>query len=118
VGAGLPTYVRLTIGGADHACHCEARGGHAACACPICFPDLDEDGVRHDVSVKGRCGDDDPGWRTLAQPSVPTTGFVVAPAPEGVVVRVSMRQLSTQWSHAPDPRPPRALAPFPGRLES
>lgn len=114
VGAPLPTYARLVGGERDHACHCESRGGHAHCACPKCFPELaaDDGLVAPDRdAVSGRCGDDDPGWRTLAIPAVPANeGFVVVPPLARARVARAPDTPPPQWSSAPDPRPPRGVA--------
>jgi len=40
--AGLPALARVLHGPATHVCHCEARGGHTSCACPVCHPDDSE----------------------------------------------------------------------------
>ena len=115
VGAPLPTYARLAAGERDHTCHCETRGGHAHCACPKCFPELasgDDKLAAHDRdAVSGRCGDDDPGWRTLAVPAVPANdGFVIVPPLVRVIVPRAPEPPPPQWSSAPDPRPPRGVA--------
>lgn len=115
VGASLPTYARLVGGERDHACHCEARGGHAHCACPKCFPELASDdrlSAPDRDTVSGRCGDDDPGWRTLAVPAVPANdGFVIVPPLTRAIVSRAPDTPPRQWSSAPDPRPPRGVAP-------
>gem|GEM_PF-5750874 len=108
VGAAMPTWARLVAGPAEHACNCEVRGGHAHCACPLCFPELNDDEDAHGApSVTGRCGKDDAGWRTLACAGVPDSPFVVL-APLGVVDPPRTPPLErTQWGPRPEPRPPR-----------
>ena len=108
-GSAAPAYARVLFGPADHVCHCEARGGHATCGCPICFPELaaDDDGVL--PTAKGRCGDDDAGIRTLAQPAVlPALGTVV-----GVLTRTPLATVLPRppppRHDAPEPRPPRSV---------
>lgn len=107
-GSAAPAYARVLFGPAEHVCHCEARGGHATCGCPICFPELaaDDDGVL--PTAKGRCGDDDAGVRTLAQPAVlPALGTVVSVLTRTTLASILPRPLPPRHD-APEPRPPRA----------
>lgn len=111
-GASAPAYAKLVFGPADHVCHCEARGGHATCGCPICFPELadDDDGPAHGLpSVKGHCGDDEAGVRTLGQPAVMPASISVV----GVVGLTAHLPPAPRAGPAPvlapDPRPPRLL---------
>lgn len=110
-GPAAPVFARMIGGPPVHACHCDARGGHAHCACPICFPELVETDVPAiDPTTQiatGICGDDDPAWRTLAVPAVPAVGFSLAPVIRSVAAAPSTNDLSTQWTDSPDPRPPR-----------
>lgn len=110
VGAALPAWARTIAGPEAHVCHCETSGGHAHCACPVCFPELkdaNDDLVFGQPMVSSRCGKDDPGWRTLACAGVPTSGFVVA-APLARVEQVIAPPMSeTQWVGPPDLPPPR-----------
>ena len=120
VGAAMPTWARLVFGPEAHTCTCEATSGHghAHCACPLCFPELraeddttgDEGtgGVAADgPKVTGRCGKDDPGWRTLACAAVPPSSFVIAPAPENAAAELTVSTIVSQWSTLPDLPPPR-----------
>lgn len=100
---------KLLAGEHAHVCHCEVRGGHATCACPICIPSLRDDDDHVLPTFKGTCGDDDPLLRHAAEPMVLPAMQVVAvlpwleapppPAPSDLEGR----------SHdPPEPRPPRA----------
>jgi hypothetical protein len=108
LGGAAPSYARLAFGDADHVCHCDARGGHAECACPRCFPELEDGLFAADPSVRGKCGDDDAGWRTLSQPacaeasSAPVVALVVH---DDLVPREP--PLASRSLDGPDPRPPR-----------
>jgi hypothetical protein len=110
VGASMPAYARLLGGPAAHVCHCEpsAGSGHAACACPICFSELNDVDAFGAPTVAGRCGTDDAGWRTLSDPAVPSVGFVVL-APAARVAPTSAWPLEPpQWRERPELPPPRA----------
>lgn len=110
VGAAMPAWARTIAGPAAHVCHCETRGGHAHCACPVCFPELkdgNDDLVAGQPVLSGRCGKDDPGWRTLACAGVPTSGFVVAAPLAGIERVLSPPMSETQWVGPPDLPPPR-----------
>lgn len=110
VGAAMPAYARLLGGPHAHACACEVRGGHATCACPLCFPELrDADALRDPSapSISGRCGTDDPGWRTLSAPVVATSDFVLVAPLESVVLPVPLLLSPTAWSERPELPPPR-----------
>lgn len=110
VGAALPAWARTIAGPEAHVCHCETRGGHAHCACPVCFPELkdgNDDLFAGVPSMSGRCGKDDPGWRTLACAGVPTSAFVVSPPLDHVTLSLAPPVFETQWVGPPDLRPPR-----------
>lgn len=104
-GAALPVLARLHAGEHAHVCHCDTRGGHAACACPVCFPELQDDDALGHASVSGKCGDDDAGWRTLATPGVLAAAYVVAPA-AGRVAGLAEPDLVTGEGRAPPEVPP------------
>lgn len=108
VGAAMPTYARLLGGPHAHACTCEVRGGHAHCACPLCFPELNEIDTHGAPSLTGRCGTDDPGWRTLASPAVPTSDFVLVAPILRIELPLSPPLSPTQWAERPELPPPRA----------
>ena len=109
VGPAAPSYAHLVAGPAVHNCHCEARGGHAECACPICFPELrSPDDAFAPNLLKSSCGDDEPGWRSDAPRAVPSSTLVVvaAPLPERVAPPLPM-MAPPRLALTPDPRPPR-----------
>lgn len=107
VGAAMPAYARLLGGPHAHACSCEVRGGHATCACPLCFPELDDVDTFGAPSMAGRCGTDDPGWRTLSAPAVATSGFVLVAPLESVVLPAPPLLTPSAWSERPELPPPR-----------
>lgn len=108
VGAAMPAWARLAGGPPEHACKCEVRGGHAHCACPLCFPELgDDDLVTGLASAKGKCGDDDPGWRTLACAGVPVSSFVVAPPLGRIEPEAAPPDALSHAVAPPEPPPPR-----------
>lgn len=109
VGAAAPSYAHLVAGPAVHNCHCEARGGHAECACPICFPALrSPDDAFAPSLLKSSCGDDDPGWQTDAVRAVPPSLLVVLapPLPDRLVPLLPVAA-PPRLALTPDPRPPR-----------
>jgi disulfide bond formation protein DsbB len=109
VGGSLPWLARWVSGPSTHVCHCETGAGHAHCSCPICFPDLD-DGSEHLASeVKGKCGDDDTGWRTLSQPAVFAVGAIVLPCAHERVTVTRQHDVPSRALAPPDPPPPRSL---------
>jgi hypothetical protein len=111
LGASMPAYARLLAGPQPHVCHCEtSSGGHAHCACPICFPELraDDDLLIGGGVAKGVCGDDDPAYRPVVDQGVfaPT---VTALLPEDRSERlVPYQREHVSRSYSVDPRPPRA----------
>ena len=112
LGPSAPSLARMISGPPAHACHCDVRGGHGHCACPICFPELaarDAHSVDPTAPIAtGACGDEDPAWRTLAVPGIPPSGFRLVAVTIGPVVTAPIsRDLTTQWTQGPDPRPPR-----------
>jgi hypothetical protein len=111
VGAAMPAYARLLGGPHAHSCSCEVRrgttSGHAHCACPVCFPELDDMDAFGAPTVAGRCGTDDPGWRTLSAPAVPTPDFVIVAPLARVELPLTPLIAPTQWSDAPELPPPR-----------
>lgn len=112
-GAALPAYARLAglAGPQAHACDCDAHGtgsGHARCACPLCFPELNDVDTFGAPSMSGRCGNDDPGWRTLSAPAVPTSDFVLVAPLARIEMPLSPPLSPTQWATRPELPPPRA----------
>jgi hypothetical protein len=108
VGGAMPAYARLVGGPHAHACNCEVVGGHAHCACPLCFPELNDVETFGGPAMTGRCGVDDPGWRTLSSPAVPTSPFVLVALLVGVEQPRSLPLAPTQWADRPELPPPRA----------
>lgn len=107
-GAAMPAYARLLGGPNAHACTCEVRLGHAHCACPLCFPELNDVDTFGAPSLSGRCGTDDPGWRTLSSPAVPTSEFVLVALLAGVALPPPPSLSPEQWAERPELPPPRA----------
>ncbi|MBX3192708.1 MAG: hypothetical protein KF819_37335 [Labilithrix sp.] len=108
LGAAMPAWARLVAGPAEHACHCETRGGHAHCACPLCFPELREVETFGAPSVSGKCGTDDPGWRAHANPAVIASDFVLAASLAHLTVPDAPILPPPLWSEPPEPPPPRS----------
>jgi hypothetical protein len=110
-GAAMPAYARLVGAPHAHACHCEVGPGgsrHAACACPICFPELNDVDTFGAPTVIGRCGADDPGWRTLSAPAVPTSGSTVLAPLARIELPLPPPISPSQWAERPELPPPRA----------
>jgi hypothetical protein len=110
-GAAMPAYARLAGAPRAHACSCDVGHGdsrHAACACPICFPELNEVDTFGAPSLIGRCGADDPGWRTLSAPAVPTSDFTLVAPLARIELPLSPPISPTQWVERPELPPPRA----------
>jgi hypothetical protein len=112
-GAAMPAYARLLglAGPHVHACDCEARAGHsrhAQCACPLCFPELNDVDTYGAPSMTGRCGNDDPGWRTLSAPAVPTSDFVLVAPLARIELPLAPPISPSQWAERPELPPPRA----------
>jgi hypothetical protein len=79
LSSALPTFARVLGGPAPHVCHCEIRGGHSTCACPICNPDRD-DLKLSEASIRGQCGDEDLAFGAALGAAVPPpSGFAIAP---------------------------------------
>ncbi len=111
LGPAAGFYTKLLAGAPAHVCHCDVRGGHALCACPICFPELrhehDDDDERR-PSIGGVCGDQTPALRSFAVVAIPptvATGLLAGwhdatppPAPH---------ELLPRSKDPPDLRPPR-----------
>jgi hypothetical protein len=110
LGATLPVYARFFAGPKAHACHCEIGAGHAHCACPICFPELEPDLLSMTESVKGRCGDDDRGWRTLSEPAVLVAPVITLAPHARALPSSSPSEIHPVAGDPPEPRPPRAVA--------
>jgi len=101
-------YAKLLAGESSHVCHCEIEGGHAACACPICFPELRSPDDAEVVTVKGACGDPTPLFRGAVQPAFLPSPLVLSPSPADAAVRLPRdARLRPRLHDAPDPPPPR-----------
>jgi hypothetical protein len=105
----MPALARAVAGPPPHVCHCDVRHGHASCACPKCFPDLEEPGFGEDV-LRGQCGDVEAAVRdTMAlDAGVPSPAFVLAPAFVGPALRCRAVVLPEGPPSAPPRRPPRS----------
>lgn len=111
-GAWLPVFSRLVAGPAAHVCHCDARGGHADCACVICFPELGEVEMFGHASASGACGDDEAAVRPFAIPAVvgaSPTG-VIAPSARIAAPRTAARAHEDWCAPPPTPPPERGVA--------
>jgi hypothetical protein len=79
LSSALPMFARALGGPLPHVCHCEIRGGHSTCGCPICNPDRDDLRLS-DASIRGKCGDDDLAFGgALGSAVLPAAGFTVLP---------------------------------------
>jgi hypothetical protein len=79
LSSALPMFARAFSGPAVHVCHCDIRGGHSTCACPVCNPDRD-DLTLSEASLRGKCGDDDLAFgASLGSAVAPPPGVVVVP---------------------------------------
>jgi hypothetical protein len=111
LGPSTGFYAKLVAGRAAHVCHCEVRGGHATCACPICFPELRGDDDGDVATMKGVCGDDDPVVRAASYPAVALTPSSFVPAVDWEIASsfAPPHALRPRSKEPPDPRPPRAI---------
>ncbi|MBX3232397.1 MAG: hypothetical protein KIT84_22495 [Labilithrix sp.] len=111
LGGALPAYARMAAGAQAHVCHCDTGGDHAHCACPICFPELDTSLEVRILSISGKCGDDDTGWRTFGEPGVMPAPFVALVAlTDEETPFAPPRELVTRSCDPPDPPPPRSVS--------
>jgi hypothetical protein len=107
---GLPMLARVIGGPLTDVCHCEVRGGHATCACPICHADSDEFRLT-DESIRGKCGDDDVAFGGAIGVAVLAPGFVLAPAPRAGAASVrAPPNLDSAVKPEPPTPPPRLAA--------
>ncbi len=105
-GAWLPAVARF-VSPTAHACHCSARGGHASCACPICIPELREDGASTHATIRSTCGDEEHAVRPIGGRAVTNTERVVVAL--GAVERVgapTTYDAPISRLRAPPPKPP------------
>lgn len=110
LGGTLPAYARMAAGAKAHVCHCDTAGPHAHCECPICFPDLDTSLEARILSISGKCGDDDQGWRTLSEPGVmPAPVITLAPLVRIVEPSFRVRDFTSRAADPPEPPPPRSI---------
>ena len=105
----LPSFARIVSGEAPHVCHCEMRGGHATCACPICHPDR-EDLRLTEESIRGRCGDKDVVFSAALDVAVPHVFFAFY-APPSLRAPPPHREAGrpARIFVAPPTPPPRAI---------
>ncbi|MBX3187301.1 MAG: hypothetical protein KF819_09805 [Labilithrix sp.] len=109
LGAALPWYAKSLAGPTPHVCHCETGRGHASCACPICFPSLDDDdSAVAEGAVSGRCGDDEVGFRLDLDRGLPLRGAIAIAPPESSSRLAFAAHVAAERFEPPDPRPPRA----------
>jgi hypothetical protein len=104
----LPSALELVFGAPAHVCHCDARGGHASCACPICHPD-DPELKRRVLAIEAPCGDDDNYVAPSLPPAiVPDVSLWVPGAPwiATLETRIETRVLVSM--QGPEPPPPRS----------
>jgi hypothetical protein len=100
-----PSVVEYAFGAPAHLCHCDVRGGHATCACPVCHPE-DADLKARVLAVQGPCGDED----HFVAPDLPPVTVVCIGF--GVPAAVQTEVLSFRiydrkgTSRAPPPVPP------------
>ena len=110
LGGTLPAFARMAAGSKAHVCHCDTAGPHAHCECPICFPDLDTSLETRILSISGKCGDDDTGWKTLSEPGVmPAPVITLVPAVRIVDPAFRVVDLASRRAEPPEPPPPRSL---------
>ena len=110
LGSTLPAYARMVAGPKAHVCHCDTAGPHAHCECPICFPDLDSSLEARILSISGKCGDDDTGWKTLSEPGLmPSPVITLVPAVRIVPLTSEPPNLSSRRLDPPEPPPPRSF---------
>ena len=80
LSSALPALARILGGPMAHVCHCDVRGGHSTCACPVCNPDRDDLRLS-EASLRGKCGDDDPVAGASLGAAVPLPpGVTIVPA--------------------------------------
>ena len=107
----MPAYARLVAGPQPHVCHCETRGGHAHCACPICFPELrGADDLLAGFGggvAKGVCGDDDPVYRPVIDLGVPSATLSATLVERIAILDDPSDPDPVSVSPDIDPRPPR-----------
>jgi hypothetical protein len=104
----FPVFARVIAGPAVHVCHCEVRGGHSACACPICHPERTDLRLSME-SIRGQCGDEDPIFGAalaIALPPTPSVAILRAPvsAPPALVPALGAPEIDL-----PPPTPPPRL---------
>ena len=109
--SALPVFARALGGPVVHVCHCELRGGHSTCGCPICNPDRDDLRLS-EASLRGKCGDDDVTFGAALGSAIlaPASAVVLPPdvaelpAPGGVV------RVEGVFLTPPTPPPRRAFS--------
>jgi hypothetical protein len=104
LSSALPTFARVLGGPLTHVCHCEIRGGHSTCGCPICNPDRDDLKLT-DASIRGKCGDDDVAFGAAL-------GSAILPAPAITVLPPDMTR-DARPTGGPDLAPVSVSPPTP-----
>ncbi|AKV03033.1 hypothetical protein AKJ09_09696 [Labilithrix luteola] len=107
-GASLPAIARVLGGPPPHNCHCEVRGGHSHCGCPICVPELRETDDLGHGEMKGNCGDEDPGFRALSLRAIAAASFVLLPPLSRIETPQAPSLEPSQWARSPELPPPRS----------
>lgn len=109
--SALPIFARALGGPVPHVCHCALSGGHSTCGCPICNPDRD-DLKLNEVSLRGKCGDDDLAFgATLGSAVAPPPGVtVIPPDVSGEASPPDSLHLATVFLTPPTPPPRFALS--------
>ena len=111
LSSALPIFARVLGGPLPHVCHCAMHGGHSTCGCPICNPDRD-DLKLNEVSLRGKCGDDDPVFGAALGAAVPAPPGVAIIPPDltGEASPVVSLRLALVFLTPPTPPPRFALS--------
>jgi hypothetical protein len=111
LSSALPTLAHVLGGPLAHTCHCEIRGGHSTCACPICNPDRDDLKLSEE-SIRGKCGDDDLTFgAALGSAVLPAAGVTVLPADVSRKARpIAAHPPASVFRPPPTPPPRLALS--------
>jgi hypothetical protein len=110
LASAFPAFARWAAGPAVHVCHCEVRGGHSTCACPICHADTPEFRLS-EKSFRGICGDEDPVFAAAHGVAVlPSTLALVLPAFDRAPARRDASPPLDSIDLPPPTPPPRSRA--------
>jgi hypothetical protein len=106
--SALPIFARVLGGPVPHICQCATHGGHSTCGCPICNPDRDDLRL-NEVSLRGKCGDDDVAFgASLGSAVAPPAGVTILPADVAVAPSPSVANHLTPVFLTPPTPPPRS----------